>query len=406
MDNKNNIRVLVVAPDLVRPDVSSGELRLFEFLKLLSQHAVVDFWGARWVASESRGAAEYVGLLQGQGINVLPSWSGNVKIALSYRVYHVVICEFWFTTENVMKSLRRIQPWATLITDTVDVAFLREEAGMRIGVGDPGQIANNKKLEIEAYRHSQALIVITKEDELALNGILGIPRSFLIPNLSLTRDRPQIVRRKELLFIGGFSHFPNRDGLLWFVLEVFPLIRMQEPEVRLLIVGSHASEEIRDLGNQAGIEFVGQVPETAPYLDRAAVSIAPLRFGAGMKGKVTEAMGAGVPVVTTTIGAQGLNARSGEHLLIADNPTEFAAAVTWMLADPKRAARVGTSGRDLIESVCGRERVVRTIDEIFSSGLINDISGSAWLKMIPHQLFAVMVRWPRAEWVRLRTKFR
>ena len=113
--------------------------------------------------------------------------------------------------------------------------------------------------------------------------------------------------------------------------------------------------------------MVGFVADTHPWLDDATVSVAPLRYGGGMKGKVTEALSHALPVVTTSFGAQGLGAVSGVHLHVADTAEDFADAVTLCLRDPDEAARMGLRGQQLVESACGTERVRRDLAAAFAA---------------------------------------
>src|SRR5262249_38799860 len=140
-------------------------------------------------------------------------------------------------------------------------------------------------------------------------------------------------RRGSLLFVGGFQHAPNADAVLWFVREVRPRLLRIVPDIEVVLVGSSPPPEIRAFVESIGVRLTGYVPDTAPYLDRAWVSIAPLRYGAGMKGKVGEAMAAGLPVVTTSIGAEGMELEDGVTALVADTPEAFAEAVRRLCTD-------------------------------------------------------------------------
>jgi hypothetical protein len=173
------------------------------------------------------------------------------------------------------------------------------------------------------------------------------------------------VRVHSLSFVGGFRHTPNVDAVSWFIEEIFPLIQAKVPDVVFRIVGSHVPPEIESLRGRPGIEIVGFVEDTTFWLDEAAVSVAPLRYGAGMKGKVTEALSAGVPVVTTSIGAQGLGATSGLHLCIADTAKDFAETVVAALADPLAAERMGREGQRLIQEICGPDMIRRGLVAAF-----------------------------------------
>ena len=156
------------------------------------------------------------------------------------------------------------------------------------------------------------MIVLTAEDDEVLRGEAGIPRRFRIPNIVQLRDRPILERGPDVVFVGSFCHRPNVDAITWFVEDVWGLVRRRMPCASLKIIGDEATTEVRDLARRDGVELLGHVPELEPYLDRTAISIAPLRYGAGMKGKVSTALASGVPMVTTSVGAQGFRARVGQ----------------------------------------------------------------------------------------------
>ena len=137
--------------------------------------------------------------------------------------------------------------------------------------------------------------------------------------------------------------------------NVWPLIIREQKNARLMIVGSRPPEEITSMALVEGIEVLGFVPETAPYLDKAAIAIAPLRYGGGMKGKVNEAMAHGLPVVSTTIGAQGFHAKNGEEMFITDDPEEYAMYVLKLLGDEALQMKMGQAGQRLNETLSSPE---------------------------------------------------
>jgi glycosyltransferase involved in cell wall biosynthesis len=152
-----------------------------------------------------------------------------------------------------------------------------------------------------------------------------------------------------MFFVGGFSHTPNVDAVLYFHNEVFPLISRELPEVRVHIVGNAPPPEIVALGSDRFI-IDGYVPNVVPFLESMAISVAPLRFGSGMKGKIAEAMSYGVPVVTTTIGAEGLYLRDGVDALIGDTAQEFASKVVRLYRDTQLWDTLAANGRERVRA--------------------------------------------------------
>ncbi|NYH48494.1 UNVERIFIED_ORG: GT2 family glycosyltransferase [Xanthomonas campestris] len=166
----------------------------------------------------------------------------------------------------------------------------------------------------------------------------GVP-SHVQENLSL---------RRHILFVAGFGHPPNVDGAKWFVSEIFPLIREEHPDVRLVMVGSNPTSEVKALANEY-IEVAGFVSDEqlAAMYDSARVAIAPLRFGGGMKGKVLESMRYGLPIVTTSTGVQGLSA-TRDFVFAADDPAGFASATNLLLDDDIEWLRRSNDGQAFI----------------------------------------------------------
>ncbi len=151
--------------------------------------------------------------------------------------------------------------------------------------------------------------------------------------------------RHDLVFVGGFGHPPNADAMRWFVGEVFPRVRARLPAVRFHCIGADVPDALRTLAStQPGVEIHGHVPELAPYMDGCRLAVAPLRFGAGVKGKVNLSMAHGQPVVATSCAVEGMHLRDGEDVLVADDAAAFAAAVVRLYEDPALWSRLSANG--------------------------------------------------------------
>jgi glycosyltransferase involved in cell wall biosynthesis len=153
----------------------------------------------------------------------------------------------------------------------------------------------------------------------------------------------------NLLFMGGMHWPPNADGVRWFADEVLPAILARQPQGRLLVVGRQPPEEVRGGPARAFIEAPGYVVDPQPYWSRSQVFVVPLRAGGGMRVKILDAWARGVPVVATTIGAEGLQYQPGRDILIADTPADFATAVLAVLTDRTLAMRLAAAGRNAVE---------------------------------------------------------
>jgi glycosyltransferase involved in cell wall biosynthesis len=153
---------------------------------------------------------------------------------------------------------------------------------------------------------------------------------------------------REIVFTGSMDWLPNEDAMLFFCRDVLPLIRAEEPAVRLSIVGRAPTPAVKQLADHANVRVTGRVDDVRPYMRDAAVYIVPLRIGGGTRLKIFEAMAMGKAVVSTTIGAEGLPVTNGEHVLLADEPTTFARAVVNLLRDIDRRRQLEAAARTLV----------------------------------------------------------
>jgi len=162
------------------------------------------------------------------------------------------------------------------------------------------------------------------------------------------------AERRGLVFIGGFQHPPNTDAVLWYASEVLPLLRARLPGVPTYVVGGQPPATVRALAAEDLI-VTGHVPDVMPYFTGCRVSIAPLRYGAGVKGKVNLAMSYGLPVVATTPSVEGMHLEPGGDVLVADTPEAFADAVARVYDDERLWEQLAAAGRDNIRQHFSRE---------------------------------------------------
>jgi glycosyltransferase involved in cell wall biosynthesis len=165
---------------------------------------------------------------------------------------------------------------------------------------------------------------------------------------------------KQLLFLGAMDWMPNADGVRWFVKEVLPLVRRDEPGVRLNIVGRDPIPSVRELhAPEQGVVVTGTVPDVRPWLASAGVFVVPLRVGGGTRLKLYEGLATGIPTVSSTIGAEGLPLEDGVHLRVADAPQAMAAAIVALVRDPAGAARMGAAAARYVRGTFGWDGVAQ-----------------------------------------------
>jgi GT2 family glycosyltransferase/glycosyltransferase involved in cell wall biosynthesis len=353
------LRVLVVHSELPLHDRHSGSLRLFRLLELLASEGHAVTFLARCGIGQERYAAELAAL----GIDVHPLDRARLRergvavagpdldfAALCARGrFDVALLSFYELAEQYLPLLRRCSPLTRVVVDTVDVHWVRERRGAELS-GDARALAaarRTREREQAVYGAADALVAVSGEDAAALRELApGVPVA-VVSNVHapVAAAGRGFDARSGLVFVANFAHAPNVDAILWFADAVWPLVRAQLPAATLTLVGSDPPAAVRALGERDAIEVTGWVPATAPYLDRARISIAPLRYGAGVKGKIGEALSHGLPVVTTAIGAEGMGLVDGEHALVADAPQAFAAAVVRLCGDRALWERLAAAGR-------------------------------------------------------------
>ena len=214
------------------------------------------------------------------------------------------------------------------------------------------------------------MLVVTDADREALLAELPGADVHVVPNVHEPGHDGAATPagRDGLLFVGNFRHPPNGDAVDYLCNQILPLVRRELPGVKLTIVGDSPPPAVQALAGD-GVEVTGWVPETEPYLASHRLSVAPLRFGAGMKGKVGEALAAGLPVVTTTIGAEGMvdavPADSG--LAVADDPQAFADAVVRLIRDDAEWTKLAEAGRAHVARHYGHAPVAEALERLLAA---------------------------------------
>jgi glycosyltransferase involved in cell wall biosynthesis len=359
------MKILIISHEYPRPDIAASNRRLVDLLKIIAREHDVDLHCPSQTRSLVR--PHYEDLYRSIGIRIIFGDAAGLQRRILRRQYHVALCEWWITAPKAMSTIRRLQPWMTVVIDAVDVCFRREEAALKLGRMDPGKVAENRLREIQSYLSADAVLAVTEEDKAALRTCGVTAPIFFVPMIESINPRTVRNRDRDLLFVGTFGINPaNVDGVLWFADAVWPHVRQAVPDAQLTLVGSNPPPDIENLARIPGIQVAGFVADLTPYLTRAAVSIAPLRFGGGMKGKVTEAMAHGIPVVTTSFGVQGLDVTNGEHLVVADDAHDFARGVIELLRDVDHAESIGLAGQRFIAGICSPEVVENRVQEFLT----------------------------------------
>jgi glycosyltransferase involved in cell wall biosynthesis len=292
-------------------------------------------------------------------------WSAARDVAREWadRGYDVV----WFSHSPLYLGLRDVLPEPHVVDlDNLESSLLhhRGRSGRWPRSATVGGLAADLKrvpadlLDEIRWRRLERLIARTATVTVVCSELdrrrLGEPRVSVVPNgYELPTGRsggpPGGDVGPVLLMVGLLTYEPNRDAVAFFARQVLPLIRARIPDARLRVVGRYGAEGIQRLRGLPGVEFAGEVPDVGPELAAARVSVVPIRFGGGTRIKILEAFAHGVPVVSTTVGCEGLDVIDGRHLLVADRPAELAVACCRLLTDEDVRKRISAEARALWE---------------------------------------------------------
>lgn len=233
-----------------------------------------------------------------------------------------------------------------------------------------------RRYEAAAYRQFDHVVFVTEVDrrELGRDGAVAgdqwsVARTSVIPICVDPEMQPLVARKERLrsiVHVGTMFWPPNVEGVVWFGYEVFPRVLAQVPEARFVVVGKDPPPAVAEMATQVRhVQVTGYVPDPAPYLAEAAVFIVPLHAGGGMRVKIVDAWCWGVPIASTTVGAEGIDVRDDENILIADDPQALADAVVRVLREPRLGERLRASGRAWVEDAYNWRRVYGAWDEVY-----------------------------------------
>lgn len=208
-----------------------------------------------------------------------------------------------------------------------------------------------KRFEGDVCARFEAVTSVSEEDRQALFEAIGATRDMPVIPIAVDADREQPIPRmpnaQAVLSMATMMWPPNVDGVMWFAHEMYPLIRRAIPATRFFVVGQRPVAEVRALPEaDASIEVTGYVADPKSYIAQSACLIVPLRSGGGMRVKILEALARGIPIVSTTIGYEGIDLEPGKHLLVADTPRDFAEAVLRLIREPDFGQELARQGRE------------------------------------------------------------
>lgn len=350
-------RVLVLEHCTPTPDRDAGSVTVFNFMLLLRE---MGFQITFIPEDNFCYLPEYTTALQRVGVEVLyaPYVTSVVQHVKNFgERYELAFLFRPGVAERHLDTIRKYCKKAKVLYYAHDLHFLRmmREADLFADTTKQCVAEEMKVRELKAISSCDASIVVTEVELKTLKAYIPIDNVYIFPLiLSSQSTHKKFSDRKDIIFFGGFQHTPNIDAVHYFVEKIMPFLRIYLPGVCFYVVGSMVPEKIQALGAK-DIIITGFVEDLSPMLDKMRISVAPLRYGAGVKGKVGTSMAAGLPVVATTLAAEGMFLKNNENVLIADEPKEFAAAIAKLYNDEYLWNKLSSNGLKFAEDAWGAE---------------------------------------------------
>jgi glycosyltransferase involved in cell wall biosynthesis len=300
---------------------------------------------------------------------------------LSARRFDIVNLEFPYLGHYALRRAPSGQKPASVVVNSHEIAFDLARQFARTSSSLSRRLyaeVNWRKLrreELRTYREADGVYLCSVADERRLLDEVPGTRTAVVPNAAdVEYYRPRLTGPppdgRTVVYFGLLSTVPNADAVTYFAQNIWPRIAAEHPDARWKVLGGRPSPSLLALAGPR-IEFTGFVSDLRPHLASAAVVVVPLRLGGGTRLKIVEAMAMGKAIVSTRLGAEGIEAVPGRELLIEDEPAPFADAVNGLLADPALAARIGESARQLAVDRYGWGGAAQALESFYHRVLEN-----------------------------------
>ena len=359
--------ILVIDHHVPMPDKDSGSVRMFQILKILRQ------LGHRTTFIPDNLAYEppYTCGLQKRGTKVV--YHPYVKKVRDYLLAHgrsvdaVVLSRCDFARKHIA-DVRLHAPQSRIIFDTVDLHYLREDSEAQL-TRDPEmrrKAQEKQRLEYELIDQTDETWVVSPVEQQLLREKWPGKSVQLVSNIvDVPGSKTPFALRRDYLFIGGFQHRPNIDAVLFFVQKIYPLVSERLRNAKFYIIGGKPPPEIVALATER-IIVAGLQRDVRSFFDNVRLSIAPLRFGAGVKGKINQSMAFGVPVVATPLAVEGMELTAPEEILVADKPEDFARALIELYESEELWKRLSENGIRKTRTLYSADVARKKLEFLFS----------------------------------------
>ena len=390
------MRLLWVKADFLHPPDRGGQIRTLEMLKRLHRrheiHYVAlnrgdssrasEYCSRAWLIEHrtpEKNTAAFAGQLLNGLVSPLPvavsryrsaQMKRRIEELLRQERFDAVVCDFLFPAPNIPDLASCV-----LFQHNVEAVIWKRHAANAPSFLHRWyfqlQARRMEAFEGEVCRTVKSIVAVSEVDAELMRTHYGARHVKSIPtgvDTGYFTPASPVPRSDDLVFLGSMDWMPNIDGAVWFVRDVLPLIRKQRPGCTLVFAGRRPARAILDLASaDPGIRVTGTVPDVRPFLWGAAVSIVPLRIGGGTRLKIFESMAAGVPVVSTTIGAEGLDVQPEVEILLADDPARFAECCLRLMGDPAARAKIAQAARERVSSCFSWEAAALAFEQLLLS---------------------------------------
>ncbi|MBU4268223.1 MAG: glycosyltransferase family 4 protein [Acidobacteria bacterium] len=386
------MNVLIVSPFFPFPEDNGSKIRLVSLLKSLKNHDITII--AFKEQNELIKDEEIKNICSEYHIFNRPQISYFKELLNHFSSQPLLISRFfckeaWEKTKEIVRN-KKIDlfiietllmvkyaekvPGTFLILDEHNLEFIRAKSrivtskNLLVKIYNYVIMVRLRRFELKAIRKFDCCMVCSDNDKNILVNLLKTDSVIVIPNAVDTDyyflNRTSI-NGKKILFIGTLWYEPNRDAVLYFVKEILPLLKSRVPEVEFIVVGPGPTQDVIALSNQSNITVTGYVHDIRPYLSEASVFIVPIRMGSGTRLKILTAMSMGIPVVSTSVGMEGIAATNHKDICIADDPREFCDCIYKLLFDIQFSECIGSGGRALIMSQYSRNAIMERLSGLW-----------------------------------------
>jgi len=367
------VKILFVNNVLPYPAHDGGRIRRYNLLRALSEAHDVCLLSAAPNEAELQEFQQQNPRVRLERVEFRPEM-GRVRTAeatrelLARETFDAVhVAELWHWPGK--RSLGDVP----VVLDSDNMSSLLQQRIMALRGQPAGGMHERavEALEREAFLRADRILACSEHDERLIRALVPSADVTVVPNgvdveRFVFRPRGTPGRPPIVTFIGMLTYAPNADAATYLVDEIGPPLRELVPEVEIRIVGRYPTAEVMALGDRPGVTVIPDVPDSVPYFHESDVMAVPLRAGSGTRLKILEALAAGRPVVTTSMGCEGLDVASGEHLIMTDDPREFAHRTAELLRDPGSAEAMVHAGRRLVEERYDWRHIGGTLRNVYA----------------------------------------